>query len=294
MATLRDIKRRIKGVSNTQQITKAMKMVAAAKLRRAQENIINARPYSKKLNELLGRLLAVEKNIVSPLVEEREIKKIAIILITSDNGLCGAFNMNILRTTEDLIKNEYSYLNKDQDISLYCLGKKGFEYFNRRNLKIAENYTGFYKELKFDLSTKILAGITNLFVKKEFDRVILVYNEFRSVMQQKLVVQQLLPIKIESDEDINSSQNIDFLFEPDKTNIISNLLPKYLNAHLWKALLESYASELGARMTAMDLATENAKELIKELKLQYNKERQATITTEILEIVSGAEALKKG
>lgn len=294
MATLRDIKRRIVGVSSTQQITKAMKMVAAAKLRRAQENMIAARPYTQKLNEMLQHLLRIEKNIDNPLVAERNPEKVLILVATSDSGLCGAFNMNIIRATEELIKEEYNEQFENGSLSLICIGKKGYEYFARRNYDIADHHIGIYRELKFDFVTKIMKNISGKFVSGEVDKVVVVYNEFLSVMQQKLIKKQILPIVFDENEYEETKLNAEFLYEPDKAKIINTLLPKQVNAEVWRSLLESYAAELGARMTAMDLATENAKDLIRELKIQYNKERQAAITTEILEIVSGAEALKNG
>ena len=293
MATLRDIKTRIVGVSNTQQITKAMKMVAAAKLRRAQDNIINARPYTQKLSEMLEHLLSIEKNINNPLVADREPNKIVLLVVTSDSGLCGAFNMNIIRTVELMVQEEYKEQYENGNLSLICIGKKGYEYFARRNYNIIDYHTGIYKELKFDFVTKIINNVAGKFKSGEFDKVIVVYNEFKSVMQQNLMKKQILPIKFEETK-TEKKNSAEFLYEPDKASIIDTLLPKQVNAQLWKALLESYAAELGARMTAMDLATENAKELIRELKIQFNKGRQAAITTEILEIVSGAEALKNG
>ncbi|MBI9070431.1 MAG: ATP synthase F1 subunit gamma [Melioribacteraceae bacterium] len=295
MATLRDIKRRITGVSNTQQITKAMKMVAAAKLRRAQDNIINAKPYSRKISEVLSNLLAMEKSIDNPLLEERLPKNVAIIIVTSDSGLCGAFNMTIIRTVEDMIKNEFEEQYKNNSLSLYCVGKKGTEYFSRRNHNILDKKIDIMKKLQFSDASEILDNLTAKFLNKELDKVVVVFNEFKSVMQQKLSVQQLLPI-VPRIEDIaeSSGTSSEFIYEPDKLSIINALIPKFLNSQLWRILLDSYAAELGARMTAMDLATENAGELISSLKVQYNKERQASITTEILEIVSGAEALKKG
>lgn len=294
MATLRDIKSRITGVSNTQQITKAMKMVAAAKLRRAQENIINARPYNRKLNELLGRLLLVEKNIDNPLVNEKEVNSVAILVVTSDNGLCGAFNMNIIRYTEEKIKTEYAELYKAGKVYLYCIGKKGYEYFKKRNFNVVDGYVGVVKDLKYEFVTSLLNSIVFKYKQNEYGKVVIIFNEFKSVMQQNLIDQQLLPIKVDVKEEELGVTNKEFIYEPGKPEIINSLFPKYLNTQLWRALLESYASELGARMTAMDLATENAKELIRQLKLMYNKARQSSITTEILEIVSGAEALKKG
>ena len=294
MATLRDIKRRIVGVSNTQQITKAMKMVAAAKLRRAQDNIVNARPYTRRIREVLNNLLAIEKNIDNFLLAKREPEKVALVILSSDNGLCGAFNMNIIRKVEDLLKDEYSEQLKNGNVELYFLGKKAWEYFKRRNYEIADYKVGIFKELKFDIASNLVAGFVTKFANKQLDKVVIVYNEFKSVMQQNLIAEQLLPIEFTDDkiEDEPEATNADFIYEPDKLSIINTLLPKHVNALLWKAMLESYAAELGARMTAMDLATENAKELIKELKLSYNKARQSAITKEILEIVGGADALK--
>ena len=292
MATLRDIKRRIIGVTNTQQITKAMKMVAAARLRRAQENIINARPYSRKLSEVLSHLLDSEKNLKNPLIEERQTEKIALVVVTSDRGLCGAFNMNIIRATEDLITEKYSELNKQGRLFLYCVGKKGFEYFSKRNFNIVNSYPGIFSNLKFEFASTFVADLKMKFLNGEYDKVYVIYNEFKSVIQQKLTIQQLLPIEPISGTSKEETKGTEFIYEPDKVSIINMLLPKHLNAQMWKFLLESYAAELGARMTAMDMATENAKEMIRSLRLKYNKERQAAITKELLEIVSGADALK--
>jgi len=293
MATLRDLKRRIVGITNTMQITKAMKMVAAARLRRAQDNMINARPYSRKLSQVLNHLLR-SVDVESTLFEEREIVKVAIMVITSDRGLCGGFNMNAIRTVEDLVKDQYKEEYDNGNVSLYCVGKKGVDYFSRRNYNVVGSYSGIFSNLTFDFAVKLLSDLKQKFLSKEIDRVVIVYNEFKSVAQQNMRVQQLLPI-VASDEEEESAElaEIDYLYEPDKATIIDTLLPKYLNSQVWKVLLESYAAELGARMTAMDMATENAKELISSLKLSYNKARQSAITTEINEIVSGANALKK-
>lgn len=293
MATLRDIKRRIKGVKNTQQITKAMKMVAAARLRRAQENIINARPYSRKIAEVLGHLIKLEGNSGNIFFADREVKRIALVVVTSDRGLCGSFNMNVLRSSEELLNGELKVFNDAGNVDLYCVGKKGNDHFTKRNYKVVGSFAGIFSKLKFEFAVKMVSELSGRFVNGEIDKVIVVYNEFRSVMQQKTTVEQFLPIeKIISDENTDSAL-ADFIFEPDKQNIINTLLPRHLKAMLWKVLLESFAAELGARMTAMDMATENAKELIRSLTITYNKERQATITKEILEIVSGANALKK-
>ncbi|HOI30911.1 MAG TPA: ATP synthase F1 subunit gamma [Melioribacteraceae bacterium] len=291
MATLRDIKRRIKGVKNTQQITKAMKMVAAAKLRRAQENIINSRPYSRKISEVLGHLLKIEKNINNPLITERKTEKVALIVITSDRGLCGSFNMNVIRNAEDFLKNELDELNRNGKVLLYCLGKKGNDHFTRRNYNVSGSYPGIFSHLKFEFASGLVRELTHKYLSGEIDKVLVVYNEFKSVIQQKTVIEQFLPIKPFEDTSVESSYS-EYIYEPDKPGIINSMLPKHLNSQMWRYLLESYAAELGARMTAMDMATENAKELIRSLNLTYNKERQASITREIIEIVSGANALK--
>ncbi|MBL1212023.1 MAG: ATP synthase F1 subunit gamma [Ignavibacteriae bacterium] len=293
MATLRDIKARITGVKNTQQITKAMKMVSAARLRRAQENIIKARPYFRKISEVLDNLLSIEKNIDNPLFVEKPVDKIAVIIVTSDRGLCGAFNTNVIRRTEALLDEEYKEQLNNDNVTLYCVGKKCSDYFSKRNYNIAEKHIGIFSNLKFEFAAKLVNDLTMKFLNGEYDKVILVYNQFKSVMQQNLTVEQLLPLhpneqKVDEEAEIQT----EFIYEPDKPSIIDILVPKHLKAQMWRALLESYAAELGARMTAMDMATENASELIRSLKLTYNKERQAAITNEILEIVSGANALK--
>lgn len=291
MATLRDIKRRIKGVKNTQQITKAMKMVAAARLRRAQENIINSRPYSRKISEVLSHLLKIEKNIDNPFILERKVEKVALVVITSDRGLCGSFNINVIRFAEDYINGHLGELNKQGKVQLYCLGKKGNDHFTRRRFNVIGSYPGIFSNLKFEFASGLVRELTHKYLLGEIDKVLVIFNEFKSVIQQKTTIEQLLPIKPfeESNNDINYA---DYIYEPDKIGIINSLLPKHLNAQMWRFLLESFAAELGARMTAMDMATENAKELIRSLNLTYNKERQASITREIIEIVSGANALK--
>jgi F-type H+-transporting ATPase subunit gamma len=291
MATLRDIKRRIKGVKNTQQITKAMKMVAAARLRRAQENIINSRPYSRKISEVLSHLLKIEKNINNQLITERNIENVALIVITSDRGLCGSFNINAIRFAEEYVNNELGELNKNSKVHLYCLGKKGNDYFSRRHYNVTGSYPGIFSSLKFEFASGLVRELTHKYLSGEIDKVLVVFNEFRSVIQQKTVIEQLLPIK-PFEEAYGESNYSEYIYEPDIAGIINSMLPKHLNSQMWRYLLESYAAELGARMTAMDMATENAKELIRSLNLTYNKERQASITREIIEIVSGANALR--
>ena len=291
MATLRDIKHRLIGVRNTQQITKAMKMVAAARLRRAQENIINARPYSKKITEVLQHLLTVERNFNNPLFLERGVNNVAIIVITSDRGLCGAFNMNVIRAAEQLVKDEIVGNPQGIKLNLYCLGKKGNDHFSKRNYDVVGSHPGIFTHLKFEFALGLIKELTNKYISGEIDKVLVVFNEFKSIIQQKTAIEQLIPIKKFESKNNSSEIGPDFIYEPDKVKIINSLLPKHLNAQMWRYLLESYAAELGARMTAMDMATENAKELIRSLNLTYNKVRQASITKEILEIVSGANSL---
>ena len=295
MATLRDIKSRIKGVTNTQQITKAMKMVSAARLRRAQENIINARPYSRKIAEVLSNLIAIEKGSANPLFEEREVESIAIVVVTSDRGLCGSFNMNVIRSVEELINEKYDHPKSNGKLSLYCVGKKGVDHFKKRDYKLTGSYPGIFSDLNFEFASTLTTELKQKFLNREYDKVIVVYNEFKSVIQQVTIHKQILPIsrfESESNEHLEQLKTVDFIFEPDKKSIIDSLLPRHLKAQVWTSLLDSYAAELGARTTAMDMATENAKEMIRTLNILYNKERQAAITTEISEIVSGANALK--
>jgi F-type H+-transporting ATPase subunit gamma len=293
MATLRDIRGRIKAVKSIQQITKAMKMVSAARLRRAQDNIINARPYSKKIAEVLQHLLNVEKNFNDPLFTERPIKRVAMVVVTSDRGLCGSFNMNVIRTAEELANTEYAELRKENNLLLYCVGKKGNDHFTKRAYNVVGSYPGIFARLKFEFASGLIKELTSKYVSGEIDKVVVIYNEFKSVIQQKTVLEQLFPIPRFESAAEQSSASVVYIYEPDKVKIISALLPKHLNAQMWRVLLDSYAAELGARMTAMDMATENAKELIRTLNITYNKVRQASITTEISEIVSGANALKE-
>lgn len=293
MATLRDIKGRIKGVKNTQQITKAMKMVAAARLRRAQENIVSAKPYSKKIADMLKHLLSIEKNYTNPLIVEKELKKIALVVITSDRGLCGGFNMNVIRRVEELANNEYLNYKNENNLILYCVGKKGNDHFTKRSYNVVGSYPGIFSHLKFEFASGLIKDLSGKYISGEVDKVLVIYNEFKSVIQQKTTVEQLLPIKPFEANANEPIHDVDYIYEPNKANIINALLPKHLNAQMWTTLLDSYAAELGARMTAMDMATENAKELIRSLNLTYNKVRQASITKEILEIVSGANALKE-
>ncbi len=291
MATLRDLKIRIKGVKNTQQITKAMKMVAAAKLRRAQESIVNARPYAKNISILLSHLVNSEESNENVLVVEREtIKNIAIVSVTADKGLCGAFNMNIVKETLRYVDEDLN--NSSVNVHYFCVGKKGYDYFNKRNYNVSSKKTGFFSSLAYEDALSISNELIKNYLNGTFDKVIVIYNEFKSIVNQKIVVEQFLPIPIKHESSEKSEVLPNYIYEPDRESIFKYLLPKYLKAQMWRILLESNASEQGAKMTAMDNATTNAKELIRTLQITYNKERQAAITTEILEIVSGANALK--
>ena len=289
MATLRDIRRRIKGVRNTQQITKAMKMVAAAKLRRAQENVINARPYARKISTMLSHLVT-EDDINNPYIKEKEVHNVAIVIVTADRGLCGAFNANIIKETSRYIEEETK--NGSIKTSVFCVGKKGFDFFNKRNYNIAGKSIGFFNTLKYESALLISEELIKMYLDGTFDKVVIIYNEFKSIIQQKIVTEQFLPVPISENSPEENKTKPYYIYEPDQESIFNYLLPKHLKAQIWRILLESNAAELGARMTAMDNATTNARDLIRTLQIKYNKERQAAITKEILEIVSGANALK--
>lgn len=289
MATLRDIRRRIKGVQNTEQITKAMKMVAAAKLRRAQENVISARPYARKISGLVNHLLTDELSGTNELLLTRQTKKVLVVVLTSDRGLCGAFNTNILKEAVRLIEEDL--IPQQLEYSLFCIGKKGFDFFRKRDYSITGNALGVFGHLKFTDALSISSEMISGYLKGDFDKVIVVYNEFKSVVRQEIVREQYLPISFDNGEKVKQ-QSTDYIYEPGQKEIIDSLLPKHLQSQMWRILLESNASEFGARMTAMDNASTNAKDLIRSLKITYNKARQAAITKEILEVVSGANASK--
>ncbi len=291
MATLRDIKQRIVGVKSTQQITKAMKMVAAARLRRAQENIINAKPYARKMSEVLNHLLK-SVGTRNPLFSVREVESAVLVVVTSDRGLCGGFNMNAIRQAEELIEDELREIQDNNKLQMYCVGKKGNDYFSKKSeLNIVGSYPGIFSDLNFEFAASLADEFTSKFLNGEVDKVIIVYNEFKSVIQQKIDVKQFLPIENIEENSEESHKLIEYIYEPDQEEIMNTLLPRHLKGQFWTVLLDSYAAELGARMTAMEMATENAKEMIRTLNIKYNKERQAAITSEILEIVSGANAL---
>jgi F-type H+-transporting ATPase subunit gamma len=299
MANLKEVRNRIKSVSSTQQITKAMKMVAAAKLRKAQDNIMQLRPYALKLNEISERLAGGEQVDLSdnPYTRESEIKSALVIVITSDRGLCGGFNTYVLKGANSLIAEKYADLNKKGNLTVLVIGKKGFEFFGKRNAKMVTDFQNVLQEATFEKVSAAAEYVMSSFVKGEYDAVDIVYNEFKNVATQVVRKEQFLPVmKVITPAPLDAKSSskttsVDYIFEPQKEVILQQLIPKKLKTHLFKAILESNASEQGARMTAMEKATENAGELLKELKLTYNRTRQAVITKEILEIVGGANAL---
>ncbi|GAB4107601.1 ATP synthase F1 subunit gamma [Echinicola sediminis] len=288
MANLKEVKERINSVVSTQQITKAMKMVAAAKLRRAQDKIIQMRPYSQKLTAILNNVSS-ENEGSSDLVyaEKREVKNVLIVPVTSDKGLCGAFNANVLKATSAAISTEYA----DANVTVLPLGKKAYDTFKKREFALVGDYYQVFTDLSFEKVREAAEFAMDSFVEGKFDKVVLVYNEFKNVATQILRNEQFLPMEKDASDQEVSTTNVDYIMEPSRDYIIQELVPTSLKIQFYKAVLESNASEHGARMTAMDKATENAGELLKELRLMYNRTRQAAITNEILEIVAGAEAL---
>lgn len=292
MASLKEVRNRIVSVNSTMQITKAMKMVAAAKLRRAQDAILQMRPYANKLNELIATVSAnTEVGAQSPYTTVRPVEKVLLIVVTSDRGLCGGFNSNIIKATQALINDKYSAQQKAGNVTIKALGKKGLEAFVKRGYEVNKNHSEIFLNLSFEEARKAAEEAMDAFKVGVYDEVILVFNEFKNVATQIIRTETMLPLTAEVDEEAAVS-NVDYIFEPSEEEIILDLMPKAIKMHLYKAVLESNASEHGARMTAMDKATENGGDLLKDLKIQYNRSRQAAITKEILEIVGGAEALK--
>lgn len=294
MANLRDIRNRIESIQNTQQITKAMKMVAAAKLRKAQDRIIETRPYSYKMKEVVARLAKNAEEDDQLLKKPEKTQRIAFIVIGSDRGLCGAFNNNLFKEVEKRISDDFAEYQESGNLSLICIGKKAVKHFGKRNYQMEAEYPGFFDELIYNNASEMMKSITQKFQDRTFDAVYLAFNEFKSVIAQNRIIEKVLPIDPDSllDGDDSDQDSVDYIYEPDAHSILQELLPLHLNMQLWKAILESNAAEQGARMTAMDNATENAKELQNDLKLEYNRARQSAITTEISEIISGAQALQ--
>lgn len=295
MANLKEVRVRIASVKSTRQITSAMKMVAASKLRRAQNAILGMRPYAQKLHEIMQNLSSgLEGSDEGVFAEDRGNNKVLLVPITSNRGLCGAFNANIIKETISYIHTNLPTQLKTGNVDLYCIGKKGADIFKSRAYNIVELNTAIFDDLTFDNSVKISEELMQAFADKKYDQIILIYNQFKNAAVQVLQVEQFLPItkKLSNEVAKNNEPKANYIFEPNKEEILEALVPKSIKVQLYKALADSLAAEHGARMTAMHQATENADALLKDLNLKYNKARQAAITNEILEIVSGAEALK--
>ncbi|WP_373521413.1 ATP synthase F1 subunit gamma [Aquiflexum sp.] len=288
MANLKEVKQRITSVTSTQQITRAMKMVAAAKLRRAQDRILKMRPYSQKLTVILNDVISgMGDELEVVYAEQRPVQNVLVVVMTSDKGLCGAFNSNAIKAGVNLIEKKF----KDSNVTILPLGKKAFEFFSKKGYQVNADYYGIFADVAYDDVRKIALYAMEGFASKKFDRVMMVYNHFRNVAIQDLTVEQFLPMGVNPAE-ATSVSNTDYILSPSKEYVVQDLVPTALKTQFFKAVLESNASEHGARMTSMDKATENAGDLLKELKLLYNRSRQAAITNEILEIVAGANALE--
>ena len=289
MATLRDIRRRIRSVESTQKITRAMKLVAAAKLRRAQERIISARPYAVKMAELLSSLVRRAEGEAHPLLVRREAARKRLVIITADKGLCGAFNSNILRASLAFLREQ-----GETSVTLVVVGKKARDFYRRRPYKIKSEMLGFFDRLAYSHAQELAGGLMQEYLAGEVDEVHLMYNEFRSVAVQRVKREQLLPIEPAATPDGEGEAAAgDYIYEPSPEAILAALLPRHVTTQVYRALMESVAGEYGARMTAMEAATKNAKEMIEVLTIQYNKARQERITKELLDIVGGAEALRQ-
>lgn len=285
MANLKDIRNRIKSIKSIQQVTRAMKMVAAAKLRKAQERMEAARPYTYRIRDVIEELLPDVDRTLLPLLDVREIKRRAVVVVTSDRGLAGAFNTNIIKK----VQREIDEFGREH-VDLFCIGKKGYAHFNRHGYNIIEHHVDFWNDLNFQHAVKIGNGVISHFVNGNVDEILVVFNEFINVATQEIKQEQLLPLTY---DETGERKAVDRIYEPSRDTIVRSLIPRHLNVQMWRYLLESFASEQGARMVAMENATDNAHDMIRDLQLDYNKVRQNSITTEMLEIVSGAEALTK-
>ncbi|MHB1125890.1 MAG: ATP synthase F1 subunit gamma [Bacillota bacterium] len=287
MPGVRDIRRRIRSIQSTQQITKAMKMVAAAKLRKAQSKVVAARPYSVKLEDVLGRLVASQEITEHPLLSNREIKRVGYVVITGDRGLCGGYNANIIRLTEQQLRIS------ERETALVAVGRKGRDYFRRRGVLIQEEYTDLGDDLNYVQARELARRLMDMFERGIFDEINLVYTRFISAIQQRPLIKRLLPVLPPQNEGEKAKKvEIEYIYEPTPQGVLDTLLPRYVETQVYHALMEAKASEQGARMTAMGSATDNASDIIDRLTLFYNRARQAAITKEISEIVGGAEALK--
>lgn len=291
MASLKEIRTRISSVITTRQVTSAMKMVSAAKLKKAQDSIMQIRPYANKLHQILADLSpALEQVDDSPFTTQRKPEKVLIIVITSNRGLCGAFNANVVKRAAKLIHEQYGKQLKNNNLQCFAIGKQGEKQLNSRKIKVTHSDHHLFDDLNFESANKFASQIMEAFKNGEYDRVELVYNQFKNAAVQITTAEQFLPVEMEVTQEKKTPT--DYIYEPSQESIITEMIPRSLKIQLYKALLESNAAEQGARMTAMHQATDNASELLNELRLHYNKARQAAITNEILEITGGAEALK--
>ncbi|PQL94189.1 ATP synthase F1 subunit gamma [Apibacter adventoris] len=290
MASLKEIRNRIASVNSTTQITSAMKMVSSSKLKKAQDAICKLRPYSKKMQELLSNVSSnLDSEVGGEYVRKNEVNKVLLIVITSNRGLAGAFNSSVVKEVKNLIEIKY----KNKQVEILTIGKKGYDILNRSSV-IYKDYSNLWDSLTYEGVVEIAEELINLFITNKYDKIEFVYNQFKNAVIQVLQVEQFLPLQIKEDKsnsDINKNINIDYLFEPSKEEILTHLIPKTLKIQLFKAILDSHAAEHGARMTAMQSATDNAESLKQDLVISYNKARQASITNELIEIVSGAQAL---
>jgi F-type H+-transporting ATPase subunit gamma len=307
MASLRDLRSRISSVKNTQQVTRAMKMVAAAKLRRAQENIFKTRPYAYKLSEIIARLKDQLDPSLHPLFQEREqVSNVLLVIVTADRGLAGGFNANVIKRAEQEIEERFATHRDEKRLFLMCVGRKGHEHFSRRGYQLIGDFRGAFDKLSFDTANTVADDAEEGFLDGRWDEVYLIYNEFKNTISQNRIVEPFLPVRaerfltpvMESElahlEDEDHQFENDLIYEPDVRGILNVVVPKYLSYKFWRILLDSNAAEQGARMVAMDNATNNASDLLKELKLKYNRARQDAITKELIEITSGADALEAG
>lgn len=286
MPSLKAIKKRIGSVKNTRQITKAMKMVSAAKLRRAQENVVAARPYARKLGEVLERLAKSQVTDVHPLMEKRPAKKALLIVVTSDRGLCGGFNTNICKAADRFLKEHKS---EYEELSVMTFGRKGHDFLKSR-YTVTKNFSNLFSTLNYQTAAAVAHEVIAGYLDGNYDEVFFLFNAFRSVMSQDITLTKLLPIEGPAAEQDETAP--EYIYEPSMAGLLAEILPKHIEVQIFRALLESVASEHGARMTAMDSASKNANEMISKLTLQYNRARQATITKELMEIISGAESIK--
>jgi F-type H+-transporting ATPase subunit gamma len=286
MPSLIDLRRRIRAVKSTQQITKAMKMIAASRLRKSQERILNARPFSNETRRLLRDLASRTDTSAHPLLAQREEKSALVFVLTADKGLCGSFNTNIIKAAGNFVLGE-----PDKHITLGLVGRKGRDFFARRGFEIAFERINIFQRLSFDDAKEIAAEASAQFAGGATDAVYLVYNEFKSVLQQRVVIERILPVPKDSLEGVDPAERVDYIYEPSAAELFERILPAYVQIEVWRALLESAAAENAARMTAMDSASSNAQDMIESLTLYMNKVRQAAITREIIEVVSGAQAL---